>query len=448
MRVLRPYQKEGVRYGLKTQHPFLAWEMRLGKTLTCIRTIQKQSDSKLILVIGPFAAIYSWITELNIEHEKSIFLYGSRDTRLSKLDEVLQYPSGRIWALINKEGYQVIPEIAGTLWDTVIWDESIFLSNPGTKISKFFLKYFRSVKHRWALCGTPASESPLQWYNQLTWLDRKMCKEKNYYSFRHKHFIQDKFEWILSGKGEKYLAYILDHNVSILKRKDVNLGGSKIRQLRYVELPKKIRKMYNKSLKSFFFEYDGILHRSIYATQHYIWLRKFCSGFNSELNFASYHKCTELWNLIQNDFRNESLVIWCHFVDDVCGVYWFLKDKGISVDFIYGDVIVAERERKRQQFQEKKIQILVILTQTMSFSANLSAASALIYFSHNESGKIRSQSEDRHLDQFSHDGLLIIDLICIDTIEEDILNGYDQKELSNAGVNWILNALKKRRNEL
>lgn len=448
MRILRPYQRMGVRYGLRTQHPFLAWEMRLGKTLTCIRTIQLQSEVRLILVVGPFAAICSWINELALENEKCIFLYGSRDERLSLLNEVTQYDSGRIWALINKEGHMVIPEIAGCIWDAVVWDESIFLANPQVKTTAFFTKYFRSAKHRWALCGTPASESPLQWFNQLMWLNRKILRENNFYKFRHNHFIQDGYDWVLSRGGEKYLSYILDQNVSILKRKDVNLGGSKIRQIRYVELPKKVRKMYNKSLESFFFEFDGIMHKSIYATQHYIWLRKFCSGFNSDLEYVSYHKCNELWDIIQNDFRKEQLVIWCHYIDDVCGVYWYLRDKGIQVDFIYGDTPVTTREEKRQQFQNGKIQILVILTQTMSFSANLSAATALIYFSHNESGKIRSQSEDRHLDSSSSESLLIIDMICMNTVEESILKGYDEKEMSNAGVNWILNALKREREKL
>lgn len=443
-KILRPYQCDGVRYALKVQHPFLAWQMRLGKTLTCIRTLQVQANIKLILVIGPFSAIHSWINELNEEYEKHIFLYGSRDERLNKLTDALNYNSGRIWVLINKEGHFVIPEIAGSRWDAVIWDESIFIANQKAQTTQFFTKHFRSSRHRWALCGTPDSESPIQWFNQLKWLDNKIIDGRNYYAFRNKFFDQIQFKWIINNEGEKYLTSKLNQYVSILKRQNVDLGGAKIREIKYIELPKELRKPYNELVEYFKFEYDKTTYKSIYATQQYIWLRKFCTGFNQELHIEFTHKCDTLHEILQTELKNEPVVIWCHYLDDVWGVYHYLHKKRYKVQFITGLDKVSVREQRRQAFQNNKIQILIILTQTMSFSANLSNASALIYYSHNESGKIRTQSEDRHLKPNSKDSLLIIDLICIDTIEEHILKGYDDRLISSSGIDWLLHAIQGR----
>lgn len=443
-KILRPYQRNGVIYGLKTQHPFLAWEMRLGKTLTCIRTIKIQYGIKKILVVGPFSAIHSWIEELQDEGENHIFLYGTREVRVNQLKEALDYDSGRLWVLINKEGHFALPEIAGENWDAVVWDESIFIANEKAQTTQFYVKHFRTIKHRWALCGTPASETPLQWYNQLRWLDYNLVDKRGFYAFRNKFFDQDRFEWVINTDGEKYLTYKLDKYVSILKRQNVNLGGAKIREIKYVELPSALRKPYNELVEFFRFTYNKETHGSIYATQQYLWLRKFCTGFNQELHIEYTHKCDVLHEILQTELKNEPVVVWCHFLDDVFGLYHYLRKRKYKVQFITGLDKVHIREERRQQFQNGKIQVLIILTQTMSFSAKLSKAAALIYFSHNPSGKIRIQSEDRHLKPESKDSLLIIDLICIDTIEEKILQGYDKRLIKSAGVDWMLRAIQGR----
>jgi hypothetical protein len=225
----------------------------------------------------------------------------------------------------------------------------------------------------------------------------------------------------------------------------VKLGGVKIREQRLVHLPSDVAKMYAQLEQEYYFELDGIGHDTIFAGQKYRWLRKFCGGFNSETGFVSYHKCDALLQLLSGELRGEQVVVWCEHIEEVVGVYAYLDHKGYRAEFIFGEVSYKKREEKRQAFQAGKIQVLVILTSTMCFSSKLTAAAALIYYSSPESGKIREQSEDRHIDVSVSDNVLLIDMPCMDTLEEDILQSHLMKESQSAMIERMVKGIANRR---
>ena len=105
------HQRDALRYACGLDHPFLAMEMRLGKTLTTIRrllmyTPLRPSSGLRLLIIAPNSALGSWERELADEGETDIvFLQGTRAERLELLG------AGARWNLINKEGWRHLPEI-------------------------------------------------------------------------------------------------------------------------------------------------------------------------------------------------------------------------------------------------------------------------------------------------------------------------------------------------
>lgn len=442
-KILREYQRKGVKFALPIRHPALWWKMRLGKTLTCIRTCLLYSDCRLFLVVGPFSVFPAWDEELRGEGQMVIQLADTRQKRLAQLSNLPT--TGNVWCILNKEGHFVIPEVAGIPWDVVIIDESVFIADPSTKTTRFFCTHFRTAKHRWCLCGTPAPESPLQYFTQLQFLDFNLMKERNFYEFRHKYFTPSGFGvWNISEEGTKYLSFILNKCSMFLNRNDVKLGGIIVREQRLVKLPSEICKAYNQLEKEYYFELNNQEHDTIFAGQRYTWLRKFCSGFNKETDLKSFHKCDELYKLLTGELFGESIVVWCEYIEEVLGVYNYLIQKGFKSSYIFGDISNVKREERRQQFQQGKIQVLVILTSTMCFSAKLTKAAALIYFSSPVSGKIREQSENRHIDVSISDNALIIDLVCMDTCEEDILQSLIDKETQSAMIERFTKGIKRR----
>ena len=133
-RPLRLYQKKALYYINRAQHPALFLEMRLGKTLIAIRWIKSHPEIKRILVVSPYSAFYAWKKELRIEHEPTpIELIGDWTQRSIRLH------TPHKWYLISKEGHLVLPSIRDTSWDCVILDESTFIKDNTTKVSKFFV---------------------------------------------------------------------------------------------------------------------------------------------------------------------------------------------------------------------------------------------------------------------------------------------------------------------
>jgi hypothetical protein len=398
------------------------------------------------LVVGPFAVFPAWAEELKGEGQVCIQLSDSRQRRVRQIANLPT--TGKVWCILNKEGHIVIPEIAGMLWDVVILDESVFVATPPNKCAttKFFINHFRTAKHRWCLCGTPAPENQLQYFSQLQWLDYNLLPEKSYYAFRHKHFTPSGYgDWTITEDGSKYLSYYLSKCCSFLSRNDVKLGGIKVREQRLVFLPSDVRKMYDQLEQEYYFELSGVGHDTIFAGQKYRWLRKFCGGFNKEIGLKSYHKCDSLHQLLSGELQHEQVVVWCEHIEEVLSVYEYLIKKQYNASFIYGEVSTRKREERRQSFQSGKIQVLVILTSTMCFSSKLTAAVALIYYSSPESGKIRKQSEDRHIDVSVNDNALLIDMPCMDTLEEDILQSHLHKESQSAMIERMVKSMEKRR---
>jgi hypothetical protein len=445
-RILRPHQCKGVIHGLHVRHPALFWKMRLGKTLTCIRTCRIYLNSPFKLVVAPNPALASWCEDLDNEDQLYVLLEGPRNKRL-KLLSAYWMSTQPVWFLMNKEAHMVIPEVAGYPWDVVVLDESVFISTPKNqvKVSKFFLTHFRNVKHRWALCGTPAPETPLQYFNQLQWLDYHLLPEKNYYAFRFNHFQMIGYDWAITEDGQKYLSYYLNKCAMFLNRDDVHMGGVKVHERRMIKLPPKLRTAYAQLEKEFYFEMFGKPHDTIFSTQKYLWLKRMCGGFSKELGFKSYHKCEELKNLLEGEMKNEQIVVWCEFIEEVVAVNGYFNNLGYSCDFIYGNLSRIEREKKRQAFQAGKLQLLIILTKTMHFSSKLTAAAALVYYSSPESALIREQSEDRHIDLAVDDNALIIDMPCMDTVEEDNLESLFNKEVESVRIERLVKSIQKRR---
>jgi SNF2 family DNA or RNA helicase len=424
VKILRPYQKDIIRWGLKIPSLGLCpVDMRLGKSLCAIR-FTKLWDCKHILIVAPYSAIYGWEDELkseNINFRDIGILTGEMSSK--EKDRVLNTMLVPKWLIVNKEIHRTFPNIFRYEFDCIILDESSFIANPSTDVTKFYLKSeWQRAKHRIILSGTPATENPLQYYCQIKFLDHALLKEKNYWDFRMKWFKPDGFKWKITEEGKKYLASVLHKCTYSLSRKDVHLGGIKIYEQRYCELGKEVRAKYNEVVKSFSYDEQ---HKTIYATQKFLWLREFASGFVDK-KIVDKCKIDMLVNLCSNELKEQQVVIWCNFLCEL-DLVWASFHTG-TVEKINGSVNPSQRAEIVRKFQEGKIQYLCIQPETMKFGSKLTAADCMVYFSSPLSGLTRQQTEDRTIDVDKKDSILIIDLITKDTVDEDIYLSLIKKE--------------------
>ncbi len=446
-KTLRHYQRDGVRFQLETPHPALFWEMRLGKSLTVIRRIKLHPNLFFILVIGPCCVIPGWMEELENEGETAVWIDGTKKKRTRTLERIVSGEAvperiKRLWVVTNKEIHLSVPQIAAVPWCGVVLDESRFIANPQTKIAKYYLKNFRDAKFRACLTGTPAPESDLEYFNQVSFLNPALWEEKTYWEFRLKHFTPDRFghSWKIKEESKPYLNHVLKQCAFFLKRKQVKMGGVKVYERVAVTLGAEARKIYRTVEEEFLLEVRGEVYaKSIWATQRYLWLRLLCDGFVDDY-FAFNHKITELKELLNNQLRKEQRVIWTRFNREQEELQNRL---GTCSAIVNGELSAKKREAIRRDFQAGKIQDLIAQPKCFEYGTDLSAAGALIYFSSPESSLTRSQSEDRAVDVSTNDNSLIIDMYCFDTIEEELLMGLLKKETRSELWFRIQNRMKR-----
>jgi SNF2 family DNA or RNA helicase len=411
---LREYQLKGVEYLRKVNgRGALFWEMRLGKTVTTIRFLSQRADARRILVVGPYSALPGWEDELVRENQKVYPLYKSKPEYredhflVEGANTSTDSGEGQGWFLINKEAHLYI-DILKFKWDAVVLDET-WISNPKAKITKYFLSCTRS-KYRILLTGTPAPESELQYYCQLTWFNPVAFTCKSFWDFRIRYFRPEGMDWRISLKGRQYLASVLARSCSVLKRTDVGLNKEKIFEKCAVELSKATRSKYHQIELGY---YEGEVLK--FAGERWVGMRRLCSG---------EEKQTELVTLIEGELKNEKIIVWCDFVEEVERIA-----DALDCSYIHGGIGPDVRETIRTSFLQKK-RFLVAQPQCWKWGTNLTGVDTVIFFSLPQGLMTWQQVQERTVNLTSTQSLLIVSLLATDTVDEDILESLYAKETS------------------
>jgi len=257
-RPLMPHQQDALRW-LTTdsvRHPAWLMDMRLGKSLTAIRTVQgwyptPTTTPMPILVLAPLTVLNAWRLELTEERETFILSTGlspeKRRFRMQWAFKPTAYrpPSRPIhpatplyqrrWVLLNYEALRADPTIAAMAWKVVIADESTTFRNPSAQISKVMTKGFRMVPHRMILSGLPSPESDLDLFQQFKFLHNTFLGCDNYYHFRAKFYepangVDSRDGWDPKPDTRQTIHDAVHSKAFVLRRQDVNLPNHKVRE--------------------------------------------------------------------------------------------------------------------------------------------------------------------------------------------------------------------------
>lgn len=423
---LRDYQKRAFVYTMDKRHPALFIEMRLGKTLIVIRRclLYKPLDGKKlrILVVGPSSCLGSWMDQLKAEGESDVaLLVGSAADRRDLL------ASGAKWCLINKEGFLAIPEMAWTVnWDCVILDESTFIKNPKAKVTRYFLKHFRDCPHRWILTGTPNPESDLEFWPQLAFLDGGAFGHRNFWNFRSADFQPDSrgFKWMPKPGVQQKINRAVAGRAFILRRKDVALATTKIKEVRWLELPKALRSTYSKVEADF--ELEG--NQTLWAMVKYSWLQRMVGGFIDD-RLVYHGKVDCLLELLTGELSQEQVVVWFNYNSEIRACSDALHKAKVTHRILWGAQDLPERLKIRQTFVDGSARILLVQQAVAQMGMDLSVSDTAIYYSMTPSFLAMSQTADRIVRVGKTSPLLYIYLVVKDSVDEDLYHAIVGKTL-------------------
>jgi len=403
-------------------------EMRLGKTLVCIRWLSDQVGP--FLIVAPVEALSGWVDELQgdgISFNRIRLLYGSKKQRI----EGIKSAPPDAWCLINYEGLRVIgKEIKDHHWDAVVLDESTRIRNPKAGITKYCLASFNDVQRKAILTGLPDPEGPMDYFCQMAFLHGSFMGSHNFWMFRHKHFTTDAKGWEWRPRTGAVDAIKREvHGLAYrLSRSKANIGSKKLYQKRIVEMNAPQAKAYRQVKDEF--EYEG--KETKWVVSQITWLARIAGGFDPEgLIHLSTRKLDELCRLLKEDLQNEQVVVWFRFNAELMAAVQRLNELGIKVGYITGKIDKRDRPPIVKDFQSNKVRVLAMQVKCGRFGLDCSSADTAIYYSNPYDGEDRAQTEDRIVHPNKTKPLLLIDLITQGSIDEDVIRILKKKRVSS-----------------
>jgi SNF2 family DNA or RNA helicase len=415
----------------------LFMEMRLGKTLVCIRALQQLDLPGNVLVVAPMVGLWAWQRELQMEGEPFVVLRGDQQKRMDLC-------SSKTWNLINYEGLRATREVLmGPLWSAIILDESRRIANPRSQITKVLQQYTKPETRKIILSGNPAPEGPHEFFEQMRFLHGRFLGCKNFWQFRYSMFSPcGPYEWVPKPTAVGRIKTAVHSSAFVLTRKQAGISNEKIYERRVVTLNKEARRAYDKVKKEFVAEWKGREISTKWVPVQYMWLQQIASGFLDK-QLVERSKFTELHNLLTGELQSDQVVVWFRFNAGLLEAERILHNAGIHCGKILGSVTPVNREQAIDDFRAGRTRVLLCQIKAAKEAIDLSVSSTAIYFSNSHSLDERVQSEDRILDVKKQEPLLYIDLVTEDTVDEDIVDLLrDKKTEARFFLSKLLERLK------
>jgi SNF2 family DNA or RNA helicase len=428
-RALFPQQHEALRYAQSRRRIALFMEMRLGKTKVAIHWAKHHRCGR-VLVLAPLSVLPGWVEELEKEDIRStdiFFLEGPVRDRIALAREIDEG-----WALCNYEAITHNPDLLSLPWSAIILDESSHIRNPRAKITKYLLTRTAHISLRAILSGLPAPEGCVDYYCQMAFLYGQFMSRYNFWAFRDRHFYPDVKGWHWEPKSGTLDAIKKEiHRLGfVMTRKAAGLGEKKIYERRYVRMNSDQQRLYNQVMQKF--AYKEL--KTKWVVTQYVWAARLAGGFSPDQehpDLISNSKAEEILSLLLTELKNEPVVIWFRFNEELHHVASRLDDAEISYRKITGETSNADRRAYQQFFQEGQTQVMLMQVKCGKFGLNLSRASTAIYYSNDYDLESRAQSEDRIVHPTKHEPLLYIDLITRNTVDTAVIETLKQKGISS-----------------
>lgn len=461
---LLPYQKPAMRYAGSRSRIALFLDMRLGKTILTIRWAQ-QRKLRRVLLVAPQPTLVGkdmWEGELQRAGFPVVMLHAlaDKEDRLARAQwewvqgppelavaatpagaQLLLFAEPRLtlnrrratgWFGINYEALRTMPELLDLRWDAIVLDESTRIRNPKAQITKAIVRRTGHIKHRAILSGLPNPEDPLDFFEQFHFLVGDFCGFTNYWACRQTWFFQGAvdWEWIpKTGVREKIKTFV-HANAYFLSRKKAGVGSKKIYETRTVALSPVQRRQVNQIAKEMAV---GKVETKWSPVAH-TWLQRIAGGFTptGKPEVMSDSKPKALRELITEEFPDRSIVVWFHFNHEINYVYEMLrKRKGLTVERCYGSTPMKKRPKIQERFQKGTTRVLLIQIALGQFGWRLDKSSTVIYYSNSYEHEDRAQSEDRVIHVKKTEPCLYIDLVTLESTDEDVVDALHDKK-SNA----------------
>jgi len=440
---LRDYQKEDVEKLSKLKSVAIFSEMRTGKTPIALSIFKKWKKKKMLIIV-PGILQNHWQISVEEWLEEPAYLISDLNPKLRFFFyKKIFLEKKNLIIIVSKDIFKIDSnnelfkkQIKTNKDICVIIDEAHFLRNHLSQQSKSIYK-LKNIEYKIALTGTPIVNNHTDIFGILKFINKK--KYSSYWKFVKEYFEINEIKFLKEKKNYKFIQikdFKNEEKKNELKKelKEFSVNRKQkdvlswippiIYEKKYLLMEKKQEKKYEKIKK---------IWKDKYQTLKLLTKLKTLTLYPPLLKVKELGiKIKFIVDFIEEEKNNNSLIIFSTrsntFLEPLSEI---LKNKNILIDKIFGKITRKQKEENIKKFQEGKIKILLCNIKSSGFGINLSKAETIIFADRSYSPSDNEQAEARFLpvnEKESKKILLIIDLICKNTIDEKIITLLEKKK--------------------
>ena len=471
------HQHEAIRKSLdpSAQNFALLWEPGTGKTATTINILRhrfnrKKTVSRTIIFCPPVVVknwYDEWLAHSNIDPAKVIMLKGKGDVRVKTFikNAYQNYlsptkdPVGCIF-ITNYESL-MMPSLfmAMKSWEpeVLVFDESHKLKNISAQRSKradVLANPTRDTTHRnygtivrpykMILTGTPVLKNGMDLFMQYKILDGGELLGDNFYTFRARycedknaHMPKDKYfpKWEMREWALDAIAGLARKITSIAKKNECLDLPPYVTKTLSVGMTSAQAEAYRQLESELVTYLDAMAVTAPMALTKAGKLLQITSGFvkgdvGDNHVFGETPKDVALGELLEEITPSHKVIVWAVFKENYARIRHICNRMKLPFVELHGDVPEKDRDENIRRFnKDEDCRVLIGHPGSGGIGVNLVSASYSIFYSRTFSLEHSLQAEARNYRGGSniHEKVTRIDLVCENTIEQDVQKALAEK---------------------
>lgn len=436
--ILRPYQVAGYQWLSYLNDVgwggILADDMGLGKTVQALSMLEyyKGLEGTLkAIVVCPTTLIYNWQNEVKKFTPSLTFQIHHGNARTRNNEELQQNNIIITTYGTLRSDIQMLLKIP---FDYVILDESQAIKNPSSKVTK--AASLLNAKNRLCMSGTPLQNNTFDIFAQMNFLNPGLLGSME--------FFRNEFATPIDKFGEQeqkdHLRKLL--YPFILRRTKEQVAKDlpdKTETILFCEMEKEQRKIYDAYRNSYrdkilgTIDQQGIDKSQLTILQGLMKLRQICDSpaiLNEEEKYPNHSiKLDEISREIEENIGEHKALIFSQFLGMLALIRDKLKEQNIPYEYFDGSTSATDREKAIQSFQNNdEVRVFLISLKAGGVGLNLTAADYVYIVDPWWNPAVEQQAIDRTHRIGQTKNIFAYRMICIDTIEDKILQLQEKKK--------------------
>lgn len=443
----------------------LLWEQGTGKTKLILDTVAWLYLNKKmtgLLIVAPNGVHENWLKDQFPQHypldEHTSVQWDSKRAATkafqTKLRLMMENPTGlavltiNYEAIITPKGKAAVERFMALHDVMMVCDESHRIKAMSAIRTKAIIKLGRYAKYRRILTGTVVGNSAFDLYSQFLFLNESILGFPSEYAFKNRFGI---FVKTPAGNGRYFNQLVKYRNLDYL-RKLINPHSSRVTKAEVLDLPDKLyvkryfymmgeqRKAYDTLKKEFLLEVEeGKILSAPLAITRLLRLQQItCNYLPLEGKMMPLsRKNMRIECLIEAIESSEGkIIIWARFTEDIVQIGTRLTLDKIEFVEYYGATSTTDRTAALEAFtQDPECKIFLANPACAGEGLNLHVATTVIYYSNSFKLIERLQSEDRAHRIGQEHNVTYIDIVCPDTVDENIVKALIEKRKIATEIN-------------